>query len=511
MPLAAPGRRTRRAVPTVPTVPAVPTVLAVVAVSLTGASGCTAATVAGEQPAPVRPPVSAPVSGPGPVSPDDVALDAALSTPREDSLYPDVGDPGVDALHYALDLAWDPDGRRLEATERLVLRAASTAPTFRLDLAEQLRVREVLLDGEPVASTHRGKDLVVRSPVVVDDRHVLELTYAGRPEPVAAPTSRGDLATTGWTTMPDGTTWTMQEPFGAYTWYAVNDHPSDKALYDITVEVPSPWVGVANGVLEARTRDHGTTRTSWHLDEPAAAYLVTVATGPFELHEDTSASGVPISTWTAPDLSAQARRGLAVAPRAMTWIEERLGPYPFDSLGFVTVASTSGMETQTMITLGDTAYTTSPEVVVHEMVHQWYGDQVTPDDWRDVWMSEGMTMYLQLLWEADHGGRSIQAMMDTVADLDRGLRRAAGPPGAYDADAFADSNVYYVPALMWHQLRLRLGDEVFWAMVRAWPAARDGLSTGREDYWAWVEDQTGEELSRFFVDWLLSEVPPPVS
>ena len=35
----------------------------------------------------------------------------------------------------------------------------------------------------------------------------------------------------------------MQEPFGAYTWYAVNDQPSDKAFYDFTLTAPSPWVG----------------------------------------------------------------------------------------------------------------------------------------------------------------------------------------------------------------------------------------------------------------------------
>ena len=38
------------------------------------------------------------------------------------------------------------------------------------------------------------------------------------PEPVKAPTDRPDFDTTGWTTMPDGSAWTMQEPFGAYTW-----------------------------------------------------------------------------------------------------------------------------------------------------------------------------------------------------------------------------------------------------------------------------------------------------
>ena len=56
-----------------------------------------------------------------------------------------------------------------------------------------------------------------------------------------------------------------------------------------------------------------------------------------------------------------------------------------------------------MITLGDTEYATSPEVLVHEMAHHWYGDQVTPVDWRDVWMNEGMATFLQGAWMAEHG------------------------------------------------------------------------------------------------------------
>ena len=65
------------------------------------------------------------------------------------------------------------------------------------------------------------------------------------------------------------------------------------------------------------------------------------------------------------------------------------------------VDSVTGMETQTMLTLGDNDYVLSPAVILHELVHQWYGDRVTPRDWRDLWMSEGMTMYLQAIWEAE--------------------------------------------------------------------------------------------------------------
>ncbi|HSJ19409.1 MAG TPA: hypothetical protein VK964_02445 [Nocardioidaceae bacterium] len=50
----------------------------------------------------------------------------------------------------------------------------------------------------------------------------------------------------------DGRLWTMQEPFGSFRWYAVNGHPSDKAGYDVRVDVPGKWVGVSNGRLASR-------------------------------------------------------------------------------------------------------------------------------------------------------------------------------------------------------------------------------------------------------------------
>ncbi len=443
-------------------------------------------------------------------APDDDPYAAALSDPQEDSLYPEVGDPGVDALHYDLDLAWDPEGRLLTATEVLTFRATTTAGSFRLDLGEPLEVTDAALDGEPVDVTREGKDLVVDAPVEADGRYALTLGYTGTPEPVPAPTARSDVSTTGWHTTRTGETWTMQEPYGAYSWYAVNDHPSDKALYDVAVEVPSPWVGVSNGELVSRTEEAGTTRTQWHLDQPAASYLVTVATGELEVTEETSSGGTPISYWTPPDLRPRRMAHLRVAPDALDWLEERLGPYPFPTLGLVVVDGDSGMETQTMITLGDGAYTTSPPVVVHELAHQWYGDQVGPSDWSEVWMNEGMATYLQLAWEAEHGGRPLQEAMDEIAAGDAERRAYAGPPAAFDPDKFGDGTVYFPPALMWHELRADLGDDAFASMVRAWPAARDDVATDRDDYWAWLEEETGTELTAFLEAWLLGEQTPPV-
>jgi aminopeptidase N len=437
------------------------------------------------------------------------AYDAAVSEPREDSVYPHVGDPGMDALHYALDLRWDDRAERLTATETLLFRAASAAGHVQLDLARQLEVGHVWLDGNAVPFQHPGKDLVVEAAVNPGTRHVLQLTYAGTPEPVVAPTDRADFSTTGWTIAPDGTVWTMQEPFGAYSWYAVNDHPSDKAFYDVTIHAPRGQVGVSNGELRSRISSSTGSVTSWRLPEPAAAYLITIAIGRFTRTEVTGPHGLPISYWT-PTGDATVLRRLRYTPRAVSYLEGLVGRYPFPTLGVLVVPSNSAMETQSMVTLGDNRYTLSRDVIVHELAHQWYGDTVTPDDWSDLWMNEGMATYLaEANWTADHGRRSVPGILRAWSSFAGGMRSEYGAPAAYRPGSFGEGNAYYIPALMWDTLRQRLGDEEFWSLATRWLHSHRFTSQDRDTLAAWWSRQSGQDLTPVFHAWLLGPSEPP--
>ena len=435
---------------------------------------------------------------------DDPALDVAVSTPRQDPVYPQVGNPVVDALHYQLDLSWNPTTTRLTGHETVIFRVAHDSPEVPFDLSPALRVTGATLDGQDVDVRQRGQDLLLERRVRTGDRHTLVLDYRGTPRPVAAPTTRSDFSTNGWTVDDDGGAWTMQEPYGALTWYAVNDQPADKALYDFRLTAPSTMVGIANGRLGADTTTGGHRTTEWHLASPASSYLVTVAFGDFASQE-AEAGGVPITVWGSADRPTLARVVMKAARPAMTWLENRLGPYPFDSLGFLLVDSFSGMETQTMITLGaPNGYTTSPPVVVHEMVHQWYGDEVTPSSWRDVWMSEGMAMFLQLLWQSEHGDGSLAGQLSRYRSYALQSLERDGTAADYDPTAFGETNVYYVPAMMWDALRQRLGDAEFWRLVRAWPRSHSGGNADYAGIVRWWSQRSGQDLAPVFDAWLRS-------
>jgi aminopeptidase N len=430
------------------------------------------------------------------------AYDAARSSPREDSVYPDVGDPGVDALHYTLDLSWDDRTERLTSTETLLFRATRSADHVQLDLARQLTVEHVWLDGTAVPFQHVAKDLVVSAPVAAGSRHVLQLVYAGTPEPATAPTDRPDFTTTGWTIAHDGTVWTMQEPYGAYTWYAVNDQPSDKAFYDVTVHAPPGQVGVSNGELRSRRTVAGRTVTQWHLPEPAAAYLITIAIGHFTETKDTGPHGLPISYWT-PTGKAAILRKVRYAPDAVAYLERLVGRYPFPSLGVLVVPSLSAMETQSMVTIGASKYSLTRDTLVHEIAHQWYGDTVTCGDWSDLWMNEGMATYLaEANWTSDHGPKTLAGILHGWSGFADALRARYGPPTDYRPGSFAEGNAYYIPALMWDTIRQRLGDDRFWSLATRWLRTHRFTSQDRGTLAAWWSRHSGQDLTPVFDAWL---------
>ena len=120
-----------------------------------------------------------------------------------------------------------------------------------------------------------------------------------------------------------GNVFTFQEPYGAFTWYPVNDHPSDEALYDAEITTHDGDVGVFNGKLEASESEGDSTTNTWHLEEPAASYLTTIAIGPYTEHVEKTPGGMDISYWlmdrdAAPGRADGRRRrqGLRLAGRA---------------------------------------------------------------------------------------------------------------------------------------------------------------------------------------------------
>ncbi|WP_285661066.1 M1 family metallopeptidase [Actinorhabdospora filicis] len=452
----------------------------------------------------LRPPLGIPV-------PAD--LGPGRSDPVADPLYPDYGTADVDVLHYGLALDYDPDTTVLSGLATITLRPTRDLAELRLDFAATLAVSRATVDGRAAAVRQADGDIVIATPAVKDATVTLAVAYSGVPRPVTAPASRADSLGDGLglRAEPDGSLWTMQEPYGAFTWYPVNDHPSDEALYDITVSVPRGYAGVASGRFAGEREVGDSTVFTWRSADPVASYLTTLAVDRFERMTLTGPRGLPVTVWLPTGTGRVLRRVTARIPEYLAFLEERYGPYPFDSAGVVVTGGDSAMETQQMITFSadlgrDEKY--AADTLVHELAHQWFGDAVTPTDWRAVWLSEGMATYADGMWIVEQGWSTEDELIGRWRGLDQDLRDEAGPPGAYDPGQFASGNVYTCVALLLHEIRERVGEAPFAAMMRDWVQAQKNTHQDRASFTAWVNAHAGADLTALIDAWLDSPATP---
>ncbi|GAA2672246.1 M1 family metallopeptidase [Actinoplanes palleronii] len=449
-------------------------------------------------------------SGPAPSTATD-AWRGGLSTPVADTLYPEHGNPGLDVLHYDLKLGWQPASKVLTGVATLRVRPVVAASSIVLDFAN-LTVDTVTVDDAPATGTLADQKLTVPATLVADRPVTLVVGYHGTPEPVSYPSRRGDAKEgVGLRPAKGGGLWTMQEPWGALTWYPANELISDEALYDIAVTVPEGWAAVASGTPGPVD---GTTYRYTSAD-PVATYLTTLAVDRYQKVTATGPHGLPLTYWVVPETDDKLLTELKKSPEMLTWLESKLGRYPFETAGALVNGSISAMETQQMLSLGRPGGTWSEDTrrwfeqtLVHEYAHQWFGDAVTPSTWTDLWLNEGFAQYMQYLYEQELDGFSDDALETFLRGRDAQLRKSVGPPGKPKAANFAESNVYVCGAAMLKELNDALGDKEFFALMTAWVADHKNTNQDRAAFITFVEAQTGTDFSELINAWLDSPTTP---
>ncbi|GLW28964.1 M1 family metallopeptidase [Actinoplanes regularis] len=459
------------------------------------------------------PPAVTPSAAPSNAAPaiDYTAWQAGRSTPVADKLYPEHGNAGLDVLQYDLKLDWKPTEKLLTGRATLRVRPTVAASEIKLDFAN-LSVDTVTVDEKSATGTLAKEKLTIPATLVADQPVTVVVEYHGTPKQVSYPSHRRDAKEgVGLRPTKTGGLWTMQEPWGAMTWYPANELISDKAMYDIAVTVPKGWAAAASGTpgpVEGNTYRYTSA-------VPTAAYLTTLAVDKYRQVTQTGPHGLKLSYWVLPKTDDKLLPVLKKSPALISWLESNLGPYPFETAGALVNGSVSAMETQQMLSLGrptgkwtKTEQEFFEETLVHEYAHQWFGDTVTPTGWTDLWLNEGFAQYMQYLYEQKLYKFSDADLERFIRKRDAELRKSVGPPGKPKAANFAESNVYVCGAGMLKELNDALGDKKFFALMKAWVAEHKDTNQDRAAFIAFVKEKTGKDYSKLINAWLDSKSTP---
>jgi len=430
-----------------------------------------------------------------------------------DPYFPDAGNGGYDVASYDLDLTYSPKSRKLDGVATISATAQTTLDRFNLDLRPQLKARSVSVGGAAAASEATGKqelEITPATPIAQGASFVVEVAYGGKPKSIKDP----DGTTEGWVTTKDGA-FAPNEPQGSPSWYPCNDHPSDKALFSISITVPKDVEAISNGKLIGREKAGKLRTWNWQGDHPMATYLATVAIGHFDI---TRSDAGPAPSLFAIDPAIKRKvknakrklKALERTPNITRWIAGHAGLYPFSANGGIVddvPPVTYALETQTR-----PIYVSPPSelLVVHEIAHQWYGDSVTPANWKEIWLNEGFATYYEFLWEEERGEESAAKVFDQLYKTPAEDKEFWNPPPGNPGEAknmFLHS-IYTRGAMTLQALREKIGDDVFFSILRDWVAENAYGNVTTDDFIALAERESGQELDEFFQVWLFEPGKP---
>ncbi|HEU5471996.1 MAG TPA: M1 family metallopeptidase [Actinophytocola sp.] len=434
-----------------------------------------------------------------------------------DPYYPLDGNGGYDVSHYDIRLTYNPNSDLLSGTTTILARATQELSQFNLDFL--LRVNSVRVNNAAArfTSTDDGELVVTPTrPLALGANLTIVVQYSDVP-------SNPEYTLNGfnaWTRTPTGAL-AINEPQIAPWWYPSNNHPTDKATFDVSVAAPQGVEVLSNGNLISRQQMiNGWIRWSWRSLRPQNTYNTFIVVGQYDdLRISTTPNGQPYINAYANDLGDNldpARASIERTPEVTEFLETQFGPYPFEAQGGVVTNNGElgfALETQTRPVYDGLFFRrgSNTSVVAHEMAHMWFGDSVSVHGWTDIWLNEGFATYAEFLWSEWNGegtpAELAQFLYDSIP-ADSGFWQVL--PGNPGPDNQFDDAVYDRGGMTLQALRTAIGDDAFRQLLRDWPTAKRYSDATTAEFIAMAEAVSGQQLDELFDTWLFTAGKPEV-
>lgn len=430
-----------------------------------------------------------------------------------------------------LSLKLDPQTRSVSGNAVLNFKANAVLKRLVLELDKNLKIESVSINGKALHSeaiSNPDGRLFLSLDQAMNKGEIAEVNirYQGVPRIAKrAPWDGGFV----WSQTSTGAPWIASavQGEGCDLFWPCIDHPMGKPqLMSLHITVPSPLVVAGNGIAQGMDEKDGWRTYHWQIKHPST-YGIAMNVGPYELLEDSYQSRfgnrIALKMWHLPGNQEKAKHLMSEFAPMLDFFESKFGPYPFgdEKMGVVETPHL-GMEHQTINAYGN-EYKKSTHgydwLLHHEFAHEWFGNQMTNQNWDDFWLHEGFASYMQPLYlQYLRGERDYQVGMHEqrlrivnkfpmVTGHSMSEKEVANGPG---------NDVYFKGSHILHTLRGQIGDEAFFKAVRLLIYGRNDPKPGNfsprysttKEFIQIVNQVTKKEWNWFFKGYLMHAALP---
>lgn len=313
--------------------------------------------------------------------------------------------------------------------------------------------------------------------------------------------------------------WTQGETEANSTWFPTIDIPSEKHTQRIKLTYDQKLVSLSNGKLISSKINSDKTKTDiWEQILPHSVYLSVVVIGDFTIVKD-KWKNKEVSYYMEPQYASMARPIFGRTPEMLEFFSNKLGyEFPWDKYAQVIVHEfvAGAMENTSAVTY-NTSYQkdarelidrNDDETVAHELMHHWFGDIVTCEDWGHLTLNESFANYAEYLWqEYKYGADAAQYHWQSdIAPYFSSANSKTEPLVRYryeKADDMFDVISYNKGGKILHMLRTYLGDDAFFQSLKLYLHRHEYKTAEYSNLRMCFEEVSGEDLKWFFDQWYL--------
>ena len=211
---------------------------------------------------------------------------------------------------------------------------------------------------------------------------------------------------------------TQSQAIHARSWIPLQDSPGVRIIYVGTIRVPRGLTAVMAAESRVRPEEAGQGVFRFVMAQPIPPYLIALAVGDLAFQKLGPRTGV----WAEPSVLKSAAYEFDDIESMIASVEKRFGPYRWGRYDILVLPPSfpfGGMENPRLtfatptILAGDRSLVS---LIAHELAHSWSGNLVTNATWRDFWLNEGFTTYLERRIIEDLYGAD-RAEMESVLGL----------------------------------------------------------------------------------------------